>query len=100
MVDAYGPNDKMLLLIVGPYWRVVVLMLGDGILKELCYEITLSLSISYGTTSLSTSLIGAFIHHPLTQAYADYLPLLFACFESKILGRNHSWIIRCSFAVN
>ena len=58
-------------------------MLGDGILKELCYEITLSLSISYGTTSLSTSLIGAFIHHPLTQAYADYLPLLSACFESK-----------------
>jgi hypothetical protein len=28
-------------------------------------------------------LIGAFIHHPLTQAYADYLPLLSACFESK-----------------
>ena len=73
-------------------------MLGDGILKELCYETSLSLSISYGTTSLSTSLIGAFIHHPLTQAYADYRPFLFACLSQKyweetIVG---SYVALCS----
>jgi hypothetical protein len=79
-------------------------MLGDDILKELCYEIILSFSISYGTTSLITSLIGAFIRHPLAQAYADYLPLLSACFESKyweetIVGSYVAFFVNCSSAV-